>query len=215
MKLEIYEMNDASAAYGIYSINVGAQGKKIDIGNDCLLFEYYLMFWKNRYLVYITAEDTSSTILSGIFSIATSVDRKLGEKGKKPKMLDLLPKDELLTTKYIKGFLGLTSVYVFDTKNVFKLTECVVGNYSSHRLIILPYNSTKETDERYRSLQEVLRTSRRFSNYKVINKRSVLNDQNGNQICISQYSNLIIAIIAEPKNDALTIFENVISLLKK
>jgi hypothetical protein len=213
IKLEIYEMSDASAAYGIFSLNVGTRGKKVQIGNEGMLFEYYLMFWKNTFLVFLTGADTTGETISSILSMAVSIDQRLGAPGIKPALVSCLPNSGLQSSAFVRGNIGLSSFYTFDTKNIFRMKEGVVGSYPTHTLFIFQYNSDKEAEEQLKKAQEVLKTSSRFSDFKEHARRCTMTDQKGAQLCMTYFKNVIVVVISKQKNDVMAICDNVISSL--
>jgi hypothetical protein len=197
IKVEIYEMKDASAAYGIYSLNIGNQGKIIQIGNEGILKEYYLMFWKDRFLVFLSTDDTKGETMTGIVSIATIIDRNLGTPGEKPALLNKLPKENLARCRFVRGLLGLSSLYTFDTKNIFGVKEGAIGNYPTHSLLLFQYNSDKEATEGFNNAQEILKASNRFSNFRELPGHFTLIDQKASQLCVAYINNLIVVVVAD------------------
>jgi hypothetical protein len=155
IKLEIYEMKDASAAYGMFSLNAGTQGKKVQIGTEGMLSDYYLMFWKNTFLVFLTGADTTGETISGILVMAACIDRRLGAPGIKPALVSYLPNGGLQSCTFVRGNLGLSSFYTFDTKNIFGMKEGVVGSY--------PTKKQKKVSKRHKKFKKpaaVLPTSK-------------------------------------------------------
>ncbi len=77
VNLEIFEMESRSGAYGMYSFKAGKNGKKIAFGNEGLLEDYYLNFWKGKYLVTLTGFDSDKETIDGLITIAKAVDDKI------------------------------------------------------------------------------------------------------------------------------------------
>jgi hypothetical protein len=214
IKLELYEMVDAEAAYGRYSLAVGSQGINIQIGDEGLLNKYYLVFWKNRFLVFLSAGDTMSETSAGILRIATIVARNIGEPGKKPALLKYLLKEGLTITKYVRGILGLSTIYTFDTKDVFGMKAGVVGYYPDHAAFILQYNSEEEAKASYENAMGILAAGRRFSNFRMTREYWVMNDQKDSQLCTTQFKRLIVIVKAGQENDATSICDSVVGFIK-
>jgi hypothetical protein len=214
IKAEIYEMKDASAAYGMFSLNAGTQGKKIRVGNEGLLNEYYLMFWKERFLVFLSAEDTLHESLAGIHLIAAKIDQKLGLPGQKPALVHDLPAKNLQICKYFRGILGLSSLYTFDYRNIFEITEGVEGTYSTCRAYLFSYKSEQESREKYLKALEVMKASSRFSHVQTLDGRCTMIDQKNNHLCITPFKNRIVITIAAGKENALIACDEVIASLE-
>ena len=214
IKVEIYEMSDTSAAYGMFSLNAGTRGKKVQIGNEGMFSEYYLMFWKNRFLVFLTGADTTGETTSGILTMAASIDQHLGTPGIKPAIVSYLPNSGLQSCTFVRGTIGLSSFYTFDTKNIFGMKEGVVGSYPTHTLFIFQYNSDRETEESFKKAQEVQKNSSRYSNFKELAKRCTMTDHKGAQLCMTYSKNLIVVVLSKQKNDVVAICDDVISSLQ-
>lgn len=214
IKLEIFEMSDASAAYGMYSLNAGTHGKKVHIGNEGMLYDYHLMFWKNVFLVFLTGADTTDETKSGIMAMAASIDQRLGAPGEKPTLAACLPSDGLRSCAFIRGNLGLSSFYTFDTKNIFRMKEGIIGIYPAHQLYLFQYNSGSETKERYADVQSIFKSGSRYSDFKEYGRYSTMTDKKGNRLCFTYFDNLIVAAICQSKNDAKTICDDVINSLR-
>jgi hypothetical protein len=84
INLEIFEMENASGAHGMYSFKIGKNGKKIALGGDALLEDYYLNFWKGKYLVTLTGFDSDRETIEGLIRIAEAVDGRIDSNLMKP-----------------------------------------------------------------------------------------------------------------------------------
>ena len=213
IKVEIYEMSDASAAYGMFSLNAGIHGKKVRIGNEGMLSDYYLMFWKNTFLVYLTGADAIGETTSGILAMAANIDQRLGAIGTKPALVSCLPNSGLQSCTFVRGNIGLSSFYTFDTMNIFGMKEGVVGRYPTHTLFIFQYNSDREAEDSFKKAQEVQKTSSRFSNFKEHTRRCTMTDQKGAQLCVAYSKNLIVVVLSKQKNDVMAICDDVMTSL--
>jgi hypothetical protein len=212
--VEIYEMINTTAAFGVYSMNIGTQGKNITMGNDGKLYSNYLMFWKNRFLVFLSTTDTTRETSDSMVMIANMIDQKLGPPGKKPSLVQYLPTDSLIAVKYFSGMLGLSSLYIFDTQNIFGMKEGVSGDYPNYRIFILAYNTEKEAEDHFFKSQDALRKSSRFSDYQALFKRSTMTDQKNDHLCITYVKNWIAVVIAQQHSHAAGICDELISSIQ-
>jgi hypothetical protein len=211
VKLEIYEMTDNGAAYGMYSINVSSQGKTVRVGNEGTLNEYYLIFWKNRFLTFISSDDTTGETLEGILTLAECVEKKIDIPGKKPELVALLPIKNLQTGKYVRGLLGLSSVYDFDTKNIFGVREGIIGEYKDHRVFLFRYETENDAGKWYGNAREILRYSARMSNFQDQGQRYTMTDRKGSQFCVTQRGNLVVIVMVNQGVDSSILCEDVLS----
>lgn len=77
LNLEIFEMKNADAAHGVYNLKTGSSGKRIKIGNEAVLEDYYLIFRKGRFYVSLTGSDSEKETRDDLIAIAKSVEEKI------------------------------------------------------------------------------------------------------------------------------------------
>ncbi len=150
--LEIYEMEDDTAAYGIFTAFRTPAGEAIALGDAGQLTDYYLSFWKGRFLVNVTlgggAED-SSTVLR---ALAGAVGERLPGQGRIPRLAGLLPAEGRLPSgvDYFEGSLGFLNSSGFFGGDVFGVRRGVKAPYSGgYDVLILEFDSPEESRERY------------------------------------------------------------------
>jgi hypothetical protein len=166
INLEIYEMNDPSAAYGIYSIRIADGATPISIGQEGSAHPYYIMLWKGKYYVSVAGSDSTQECRKGLEVIARGVDQNIPGRGQRPSIVELLPKEGLLTRKYFRGYLGVSTIRVFDEKDIFRSAEGAIGIYEDRTMLVLRYGNTAEAEQRLAEIKEYLKSNKRFQNYK-------------------------------------------------
>ena len=77
ISLEIFEMKNASSAQEMFALKTGDEGIPLHVGNDALLEEYYLNFWKKNFLVTVTAYKPDKESLNALVELAADVDRNI------------------------------------------------------------------------------------------------------------------------------------------
>lgn len=129
--LEIFEMIDPGAAYGVYTFKIGAEGRKVPWGQEGLFEDYYLNFWQGKYVVTLTALDDAPETLQGLEEIAEAVDARIHEAAPKPRLACALPQEGLVenSVKYVRGSLGLFNAHPLFSDCVFGFTEAAKGDY--------------------------------------------------------------------------------------
>lgn len=157
--LEIYEMTDAAAAYGIYSVRSGSDADPRAIGDEGSSHGYYIMFWKGRYYVSVAASDSTLYAQRILEQIARAVERKIPDHGDRPYISDLLPRAELLKVRYFRGFLGLSIIYQFGATDILRAAEGVAGTYRDHMLILLRYQGSEMARIQYAAVKNTLKSN--------------------------------------------------------
>lgn len=196
--LEIHEMSDPGAAFGIFSVRSGSHAVATNLGQEGIAGGDYTMFWKERFFVSLAGSDSSAECLQTIDILAHAVDRKISEHGTRPLLVEILPASSLLKWKYVRGILGLSTVAVFDDKDIFHMTEGAVGLYRDHTLIFLKYDSADEAGKRFAEIGQQLKSGGRFTEYKIKNNIISCKDRKSQTICFGQSGvNIVISISAD------------------
>ena len=70
VSLEIFEMETPAAAYGMFTFKRSGQGRIVPLGSGTELEDYYLNFWKGRFLVTLTGFDATTPTIDGLLAVA-------------------------------------------------------------------------------------------------------------------------------------------------
>jgi len=168
LSVEIYEMINPAAAYGIYSFKKSPEGVPLDITAEGRLEGYYLNFWKGHYLVTITGFDEEDETVEGIKTIAETIANNIpaAEDVQKPRLANMLPQKDLApgSEKYFKGSLGLFNSYPFSRQDIFNIKEAVRGEYKEgYNIYIIQYSDPQQSSEQFKSIEESLTQDQRYS----------------------------------------------------
>ncbi len=214
INLEIFEMNDATSAYGIYTFKTSAKGKEIPLGNEALFEDYYLNFWKGNFLITLTGFDSEKETIDGISTIAKVVDAKIKSKGQKPQLLDLLPEENLKThgIKYLKGNLALFNNYEFGSGDIFGLKEGVIGDYIEYKIFIFKYLDRSESGKWFENARNKIKVSARSDPYDTpVSSDYSMVSRNGDHIFLKRYQEYIIIVIGTATTEGSKIIRKVAS----
>lgn len=202
INVEIYEMEDAVSAYGMYSFKAGGNGENIAIGSKGKMEEYYLNFWKGPYVVTLIGFDTDRTTRESLKKFAGLIDDNITEKGSPPDLIDYLTdvSDSCLNITYIEGNLGLYNQYEFDTENIFGVTRGVVGDYKGYKLFLLHYADSTEQKKWFLNAGDHLKDNSKFSDYTVTQKGVTVKDSQDQLVWVTSFEHFILIYLGE--NDA-------------
>ncbi|MEN6560061.1 MAG: DUF6599 family protein [Acidobacteriota bacterium] len=165
VSLEIFEMSDPAAAFGIYTFKRSGKGKSVPLGAGGDLEDYYLNFWKGRSLVTLTGFDEAPGTLAGLQALAGAVDAGIADKADPPAIVAALPPAGLKpgSVKYIRGLLGLNNVYSLYTARGLAFKEGVKGDYENgSSLIALEYAAKEACAAAWTELKASLDSTDRF-----------------------------------------------------
>jgi hypothetical protein len=199
ISVEIFEMEDPGSAYGIFTFKTNPEDREISLGSGALLSDYYLNFWKARYLVTLTGFDENEETIRGLQNIAHSVDRKIKADGNRPSLVSALPEEglERASLKYFEGSLGLYNCYPFFTEDVFRLKEGIKGDYKGgYSLYIIKSRTAEKGPVHFDELKRSFEGSSRYGDFRSLSDLIFrVEDRNGKQICITQSKDRILIII--------------------
>ncbi len=199
ISVEIFEMEDSSSAYGIFTFKTNPEDKEISLGSDGLLSDYYLNFWKARYLVTLTGFDENEETIRGLQNIAHSIDRKIEADGNRPSLVSALPEEglERASLKYFEGNLGLHNSYPFFTEDVFRLKEGIKGDYrGGYSLYVIKSRAGEKGQVRFDELKRNFEESSRYSHFRSLGELIFrVEDRKGTQLSVSQSKDKILIVV--------------------
>jgi len=200
--LEIYEMTDPVAAFGIYSFQASGKGRPAGLGTDGEIEEYYLRFWKGPYLVAVTGYDSSGqareNLLEGVLAVARAADARMKQAAPRPAFCRDLPADWTGPGfKYLRGVLGLNNLYPFFPRDVFNFREAAAVPVEGGWLFVFGYGDQAEARLR---LDEVGKAMTEIETYKGVQThpdgRLEASDSKGNQLVARIIGNKIGLVIS-------------------
>ena len=210
--LEIYEMKNPSAVYGIYTFKTGETGKEIKVGNQGLLEDYYLNFWKGNYLVTIIGFDSEKETQNELINAAEVVAAKIKIRGQAPSLLKILP--EAYENKinrngitYIRGNLALFNQYEFDTADIFGIKEGLVAQYEDFTLFLFNYADKNESYKWFANAVNLLHENSRFKNFRTEKNNFSMIDQKNVFLYGEQQGQYIFIIKGKSKTAAQQIIK--------
>lgn len=200
INVEIYEMSDAKSAYGIFTSKTGKGGKKMAIGHEARLEDYYLNVWQGNFLVTLIGFDSHPETVDGLVTIARAVAKKI--KSKKPDyplLTRLLPFDHKNNCRvvYIKGNLALNNFYQFAGEEIFGIKEGIIADYSGISVLIFKYRDTRESLRQFQYSREKLKCLSKFRIISSQGKKLVIQDDQKKIIGIKPYKDYLYIIISE------------------
>lgn len=209
INLEIYEMTDPGAAYGIYTFKTGADGVPIDCGQGGWLESYFLNFWEGNFLITLTALSMEGQALNGIKNIAFAVDSKLASESEIPPLIKFLPTEDLKRNgiTYMRGNLALFNQDIFDPMDIFGLKEGVIGRYGDYSILIFQYQDNEESKKWYEFSKTHLQTSNRFQNLMDQGTQFEVSNNQNKKLTVKCFQRWILAFLGNEQAKRDQIFE--------
>lgn len=217
IKLEMYEMEGPIAAYGIYSFKVGTGGKALAIGQEGVLEDYYLNFWKGSLQVTLIGQDAEEATVQGVVALAAAVAARITPTGERPELADLLLQEPLPFShpKYLRGPIGLMNNYIFDRENIFRVRDGLIGDVEGCRAMVFRYAGDSESAEIYTYATSKLAASARFSKQIGQEKQYTMLDRKQESLMIKQTGHHIAIVIGSNAEKVASILERLVAKLNR
>lgn len=125
ISVEIYHMDDASAAFGIYSYNRHPALSGVEIGGDGSIHANGLFFWQDKYYVDIRRVGAEKLSHSDFETFAKAIEAKIGGVSEAPPIMGLLPSENMIARSevFARGQIAINNqVYIADD-DLFGLAE--------------------------------------------------------------------------------------------
>jgi hypothetical protein len=202
--VEVYEMTDPAAAFGIYSLLTVEGGTKIEIGQGATEGEYYIQVWKGRFLVTITAREADRWKRDPVLDLARALERRLEGGGMKPDLAEFMSDADSTYQGivYLRGGLGLSNTWTIWYGNVVGLKEGVTGRSGSGNSLIVRYANSEECARALDSALTELTGPQGFALVSKADRDVVLHDKQGATVVFVQAGRVLLVSGARSEEEA-------------
>ena len=130
--LDIFDMGSSGDAFGVFTHD--PEGVVVDLGQDGRLRPGWLNFWKDRFFVSIYTEEETALAIKAVKALGKIIDSLISTRGKRPKILKLLPPEGLksASVRYLHHPIILNYHYYIADTNLLHLspqTDAVLASY--------------------------------------------------------------------------------------
>ncbi len=151
INLEIYEMDNDSAAFGLFSSQKSNNSNYSDLGDLSMKTPYSLMVWKWKYLILQRSSYNDTIVQNGFCLLADAIISKIPENGNIPSMVSQNKKSPTEVV-YFKGPIALNSIYYFSNDTLFATYEGLSYVNGSVLTLIFKYLDEPQCQAVYHSL---------------------------------------------------------------
>ena len=82
LEFEMFQMKNSKAAHQIYTLMAGQGSRNLDMGDEAVLGEYYLILRKGEFYLTITGSDSEEKTRDELIAVARAVEKKIRVNGK-------------------------------------------------------------------------------------------------------------------------------------
>ncbi len=160
--VELYQMKDSSAAYGIFSAVTFTTGRRIDdFPCEAYAGDGFLLFWKGEYYGSLTASQPSG--YSGLVRAAEVMASRIAGLGK-PQLAAMFTRSgfsyrDELKIAYIKGGLGLYNLSTIPFGEHFRFVDGVCLSAAGVKSFVFTFKTREACSTSYSLITEELKNS--------------------------------------------------------
>ena len=196
ISVEIYEMLDDAAAYGIFSISQQSSVWSKEFGDISAVNDDYISFRKSKYFISISWSSRQRIDKPLLSNLAEMISGKIREEGNDPDLLDELGYDDFgIKAVYLKGNLALSNFYYFDYKDIFQIREGIGWPMEGYHQIILKYSDESTAEEIAASSKLSISGNKRFTEVTNTFQGFSCKDNKGNEILLRQVKQYIVLLV--------------------
>ncbi len=139
IQIELYEMVDAPAAYGVFSLMQSGTFARATLGQGSLRFGYYAAFWSGPYFASVTGAQKDPATQAEVDRLAAELAATLPREAAEPAWFARLPATGLQERKYFRGRIGLSNIPAGPAAELFAPKEGLCATYPGVQLLLLHY----------------------------------------------------------------------------
>jgi hypothetical protein len=197
IQVEIYEMDDAPSAYGIFSITQQAAEWSQQYGHISTATENYISYWKSKFYVNISWSSRQHLDQPLLNNLANLISKKIVENGAYPAIVQTFKAEDAgRKAVYMKGNLALSNYYYFDYKDILRLKEAIAWSTGGYHRIIIRYADKTACLDALGWARQSVQNNKRFSDVAVAFQGFSCKDNKGNNILFRQIENYIAVLVA-------------------
>lgn len=158
IQVELYEMSDPAAAYGVFSLMQTGKFIRGNLGQGSLRFGYYTVLWSGPYYASVTGAKADAATQAEVDRLAAQLAELLPRDQAEPAWFARLPAADLQERKYFRGRIGLSNIATGPTGELAEAQEGLFATYPGAQLLLLHYpTATAAAEQLARAAQAAAR----------------------------------------------------------
>ncbi len=144
IQVELYEMTDAPAAFGVLSLMQTGKYTRGELGQGSLRTNYYVAFWSGPYFANVTGAQPDTDTQAEVDRLAAALAALLPRNSYPPAWsVTAIPEDPACV-KYFRGRIGLSNIPLGEVTELFDSHEGLVATYPGCRVLLLHFTTPDE-----------------------------------------------------------------------
>ncbi|MFT3831251.1 MAG: hypothetical protein QM691_16255 [Opitutaceae bacterium] len=197
IQIELYEMTDAPAAYGVWSLMQTGKYQRGTLGQGSLRFGYYVAFWSGPYFASVTGAQPDAATQAEVDRLASALAALL------PREADLtnwpFPKPSFIfeTRKFFRGRIGLSNISVPAILDQFETIEGIVVEIWGSTSIQLRFASETEAQRRFNEGLTKIRATSALSTLAEEPEKCTGVASDGRRVVIERRANAVVVSVGD------------------
>jgi len=131
INVEVYEMADPAAAFGVYSVRCGDTGDDAAVGSAARLADYYLTVWQDRYVATFTGLSETHAVRDDLLAIGRAVAGRITGRAPLPELAAALPAAGRRphSVRYFRGPVAAANVPLGEAAVPWQAPEAAAARY--------------------------------------------------------------------------------------
>ncbi len=198
LKVELFRMEDAFSAYGIYSFK-RTQRTPDEKYQYLTISQYYSMFVSGK--IYGLITNTNGIPKQKLERFTLEITDLINGKAQKPLLVSKLEKIAGNTSKfvYMNGSIALNNFYIFDFGNVFNLERGVFFKDANEGVYVLQYERDGLAKEAFLKAIQKFSDKPKYTVLSESDERFIMKAKRGNYFTAELFNSYIILIQSEDK----------------
>lgn len=208
IQLNVFEMLDADAAWGIFTMNSSGKGQHVEVGNVAILYDYMIHFVKGNYYVRCVTSNNDPAHIDLLMRFATFISSEINTVAKKPALLSAFEFSEMQPQqlKFFKGQLGLNDIFEFGHGSIAGFDQGASSRYEEKMYFVFAYSGERKRREWFASARGKMNMNQRFSDYTAVDEGFTAIDRNGTVFSFTPYKNVILVVRGYSWKEAQAVF---------
>lgn len=212
MHIEIFEMKDRPAAYGIYTLQHMRDDDPDEIGEKGQIIKNNALMIKDRYVVKMHAKFPEDRLQELLKTTADLISSRIIVKELKPLLLPfLLPMqdNDFPQVRFIRGPIALRNIFYFHSEDIFNVDDGVVGIYQDYTIFIFQYPGSLKAIQQFNMARSQFEKSDRYSSFFTQKNQFQMIDNKGNKIQFHTFDEFIVGFVYQGNRNLTPLIQEI------
>jgi hypothetical protein len=199
IQVEIYQMADDSAAFGIFSMNHSRSNPEVTAGASKIAGLDFVCFHKSGYYVSITWVTRQGEVHLAMNRFAELIGGRIPDEGELPGIVrKVMALEGVENVVYFSGNIALSNLYYIDYRDIFQVEDGLYCKYDGHEMIRMRYADPAKAAGMVENVKSELMKSKRFIDFGMAYRGYSFRDNRGRPLLLSCGGNSITISVGPP-----------------